>query len=289
MTLLYGVLPDDVTMNVLKSALLSVKMDRESVRGFVTHFALQTPFRRQWPASSSVFDGSDDGKRAMVVKDIMDSLGTPVPRNIFTGMVLGNWPLVQHITAPVSAVRPPGKEGASVALILELAKSLVVRLSHKAVTTTSQNEKREYSGARSYSPVHPSPSTFLAYIKRLGLSSPSYAHEIPLALAWMPHPSIAPTRQLLSIALVFWAEVGLCGPIFEGWAENSEYGRLGNWIAEWVVGDGEGLFKDGDEDVWQTEGDIYKAIWAVAGMRDGNFGRNVALHNLQYLVLVVSL
>ncbi|KAI6011066.1 hypothetical protein EDC04DRAFT_2767598 [Pisolithus marmoratus] len=77
MTLLYGILPDDVTMNVLlKSALLAVKMDRESVRGFVTHFALQTPFRRRWAASSSVLDDSDAGKRVMVVKDIMDSLGT---------------------------------------------------------------------------------------------------------------------------------------------------------------------------------------------------------------------
>ncbi|KAI5995383.1 hypothetical protein EDC04DRAFT_1204955, partial [Pisolithus marmoratus] len=145
------------------------------------------------------------------------------------------------------------KEGASIAPILELAKSLVIGLSHKAVTTTSQNEKVTGDGERyniihdfanetesilgpgAIPSVHPSSSTFLACIKHLGLSSPSYVHEIPLALAWIPHLSIAPTCQLLSIALVFWAEVGLCGPIFEDWAENSEYGRLGNWIAEWVV------------------------------------------------------
>ncbi|KAI6009292.1 hypothetical protein EDC04DRAFT_2882518 [Pisolithus marmoratus] len=313
MTLLYDVLPDDVTMNILlKSASLAVKMDRESVRGSVAHFALQTPFRRRWATPSSVFEDSDNGKRAVVVKDIMASLGTParpsvvgiwrgrtasdVARDIFRGMVLGNWPRMQHVTAPVSAVRPLGKEGTPIAPILELAKSLVVGLSRKAVTTTSQNEKETGDGERynvthdfanqtesilglgAIPSIHPSSSTFLAYIKLLGLSSPSYAHEIPLTLAWMRHLSITPTRQLLSIALVFWAEVGLRGPIFEEWAEKggySEYGCLENWITEWVVSHGKGLsLKDGDEDVRPTEEDIYKAIWAVARMRDRNFGRN---------------
>ncbi|KAI6160172.1 hypothetical protein EDD17DRAFT_1605719 [Pisolithus thermaeus] len=313
MTLLYGVLPDDVTMNILlKSALLAVKMDRESVRGSVAHFALQTPFRRRWATpSSSVLEDTGDGKRTTVVKDIMNTLETSerpsvvgiwggrtaadVARDIFKGMVLGNWPRTQHIKAPVSAVRPPGKEGAPIAPILELAKSLVIGLSHTAVTTTAPKEKvasddGQYNTVRDFAnqtesilgpgaipSVHPSSSTFLAYIKLLGLSSPSYAHEIPLTLAWMRHLSIPPTRQVLSIALVFWAEVGLRGPIFEEWAERggySEYGRLENWIAEWVGGVREGLLKeDSVEDVRPTEEDICKAIWAVARMRDRNFGR----------------
>lgn len=311
MTLLYGVLPDDVTMNILlKSALLAVKMDRESVRGSVAHFALQTPFPRRWATSSSVLEDTGDGKRAVVVKDIMSALGTSerpsvvgiwrgrtatdVARDIFRGMVLGNWPPTQHVKAPVSAVRPPGKEGAPIAPILELAKSLVVGLSHTAVTTTSQkgkvagdggrystihdfpNQTESIPGPGAIPSVHPSSSTFLAYIKLLGLSSPSYAHEIPLTLAWMRHLSIPPTRQVLSIALVFWAEVGLRGPIFEEWAEKggySEYGRLESWIAEWVGGLGEGVLKQDVEDVRPTEEDICKAIWAVARMRDNNFGR----------------
>ncbi|KAI6102196.1 hypothetical protein F5141DRAFT_1190052 [Pisolithus sp. B1] len=306
MTLLYGVLPDDVTMNILlKSALLAVKMDRESVRGSVAHFALQTPFRRRWAtSSSSALEDTGDGKRAMVVNNIMNALktserpsvvgmwggraATDVARDIFRGMVLGNWPRTQHIKPPVSAVRPPGKEGAPIAPILELAKSLVIGLSHTAVTTTAQkvkvagdsgryntihdfaNQTESILGPGAIPSVHPSSSTFLAYIKLLGLSSPSYAHEIPLTLAWMRPP-------VLSIALVFWAEVGLRGPIFEEWAERggySEYGRLENWIAEWVGGVREGLLKeDSVEDVRPTEEDICKAIWAVARMRDRNFGR----------------
>ncbi|KAI6119636.1 hypothetical protein EV401DRAFT_1961201 [Pisolithus croceorrhizus] len=313
MTLLYGVLPDDVTMNILlKSALLAVKMDRESVRGSVAHFVLQTPFRRRWAtSSSSALEDTGDGKRAMVVNNIMNALktserpsvvgmwggraATDVARDIFRGMVLGNWPRTQHIKPPVSAVRPPGKEGAPIAPILELAKSLVIGLSHTAVTTTAQkvkvagdsgryntihdfaNQTESILGPGAIPSVHPSSSTFLAYIKLLGLSSPSYAHEIPLTLAWMRHLSIPPTRQVLSIALVFWAEVGLRGPIFEEWAERggySEYGRLENWIAEWVGGVREGLLKeDSVEDVRPTEEDICKAIWAVARMRDRNFGR----------------
>ncbi|KIO05857.1 hypothetical protein M404DRAFT_8956 [Pisolithus tinctorius Marx 270] len=309
-TLLYGVLPDDVTMNILlKSALLAVKMDRESVRGSVAHFALQTPFRRQWATSSSVHEDGGNDKRAMIVKDIMDSLGTPerpsvlgiwrgktatdVARDIFRGMILGNWPQMQRVKAPVSAIRPPGNEGAPIAPILELAKSLVVGLSHKAAVNTPREEKAAGDSGRNNTirdpayqaegmlgpgaipSIHPSSSTFLAYIKLLGLCSPSFAHEIPLALAWMRHLSVRPTRQMLSISLVFWAEVGLRGPIFEEWAEKggySEYGRLENWIAEWVRE--EGLSKEGDEALRPTEEDMYKAIWAVARMRDRNFGRS---------------
>jgi hypothetical protein len=46
---------------------------------------------------------------------------------------------------------------------------------------------------------------------------------------------IKPTRDTLSLALVFWAEVSLHGPLIEKLVgERSEYVRLVRWIREWV-------------------------------------------------------
>ena len=289
--LLYGVLPDNVTLNILlKAALLATKMDRESVRGAMAHFTLQAPFHSRH-RSVSKLEGVDHN-REEVAKNIMAALERPGPpsvvgiwrgrtatevaREIFRGMVLGNWPPIQHIKAPVSAVRPAGKEAGPIAPIVELAKSLVVGLSRKPAPADadSSGSKRANTpdgqgvlDAGAIPSVYPTKSTFLAYIKLLGLSSPSYTHEIPLALAWMRHLSILPSRPLLSISLVFWAEVGLRGPIFEEWAEKggySEYGRLETWIREWAL--------EARRNVSPSDRDMSRALISVARMRDKNFG-----------------
>ncbi|KAG1835410.1 hypothetical protein DFJ58DRAFT_201096, partial [Suillus subalutaceus] len=114
-----------------------------------------------------------------------------------------------------------------------------------------------------YLSIVPTDLTFSAYIQLLGFTA--HASEISLALAWMRALQIHPSRKTLSIALVFWAEVSLRGPLFEEWAERrnkgeSEYGRLVRWMTEWV----------GEEA--PTEWDIQKALRAVAKMRDSSFG-----------------
>ena len=288
--LLYGVLPDNVTLNILlKSALLAVKMDRESVRGTMAHFTLQAPFHARQQSTSELEDVDD--KREAVARNIMEALersepppvvgiwrgraATEVAREIFRGMVLGNWPPMQHIQAPVTAIRPPGKEVGPIAPIMELAKSLVVGLSHKTATGQADSGSGEHAKpldsqvvlrAGAIPTVYPTKSTFLAYIKLLGLSSSSYTHEIPLALAWMRHLSILPSRPLLSISLVFWAEVGLRGPIFEEWAEKggySEYGRLETWMREWCL--------EVQRNAFPSDRDMSRALFMVARMRDRNF------------------
>ncbi|KAL4077762.1 hypothetical protein J3A83DRAFT_4156050 [Scleroderma citrinum] len=292
--LLYGVLPNNVTLNILlKSALLAVKMDRESVRGVISHLTLKTPFRTGQPSPLEFEDSYS--KRERVARGIMEALEDPEPpsvvgiwrgrtaaevaREIFRGMIFGNWPQTQHIQAPVTAVRPPGKEGTPIAPIMEVAKSLVVGLSHKAApalvniggadqTSTLDSQSQKILGPGAIPTVHPSQLTFLAYIKLLGLSSFSYTHEIPLVLAWMRHLSVRPSRFLLSISLVFWAEVSLRGPIFEEWAEKggySKYGRLERWIREWAK-------EEGWENMDPREADMSKALFVVARMRDRNFG-----------------
>ncbi|KAG6334543.1 hypothetical protein ID866_4540 [Astraeus odoratus] len=300
--LLYGILPDDVTLNILlKSAVLAVKMDRETVKGSMAHFALQAPFVPSWSVPGHKGSGYT---RAQVTRDIMQALERPEPpavvgiwrgecatevaRRIFRNMLIGNWPRLRDVETPVTALRSSTKEGAPIAPIVQLAKSLVDGLSHKAAPAKAaqqtdlggkshvslvdyQNDQLGGILGRGAIPsVHPSTDTFLAYIKLLGLSSSSYTHEIPLVLAWMRCLRIPPTRQMLSIALVLWAEVGLRGPIFEEWAEKggySEYGRLEKWIEEWVQ----------QEEAWHVEKptgeDITKALWAVAKMRDRYFGR----------------
>lgn len=81
-------------------------MGRENVSGFCFIDTLR----------SSVLEDSGDSKRATVVKDVMDSLGSPkrplvigirrgkaatnVAREIFRGMVLGNRPQAQRVKAP---------------------------------------------------------------------------------------------------------------------------------------------------------------------------------------------
>jgi hypothetical protein len=84
-----------------------------------------------------------------------------------------------------------------------------------------------------YPQIYPTNAMFFAYIQLLGFQS--LATEIPLALAWMRVLDIKPSRHTLSVALVFWAEVSLHGPLIEKLVgERSEYLKLVRWIREWV-------------------------------------------------------
>ncbi|KAH7882681.1 hypothetical protein F5I97DRAFT_1983970 [Phlebopus sp. FC_14] len=277
--LLYGLLPNDATLNILlKAAILASKMDRRSVRGAIHHlnpfkFArlrsseLPPPFDRA-AVSQSILGMLADADPPSVVAIWRERDAHDVARDVFREMIFGNWPSMSKVQAPAQVVREAGKGGDPLYPLVELAKSVALPFTRKEVDARGGGE----GGVEGDSAVRveglpsvvPSESTFSVYIQLLGLSS--RADEIPLALAWMRYLNITPSLKTLSIALVFWAEVSLRGPMFEEWAEKhgrSEYQKLERWIGEWV-----------GESSRPTEGDIGKALVAVAKMRDSSFSRH---------------
>lgn len=221
---------------------------------------------------------------------------TEVARSIFRGMIFGNWPPLQRAAGPfgggVTSARAKGGES----VFQELARVFTSRpgrfLPHLPThlgTERPAMARSDVGGEKLGPPlptVMPSESTFAAYIALLGLSS--RAEEIPEVLMWMRTLGVVPKTETLSVALVFWMEVGLRGPVFEdGWmgrgrvgdgdrdtqtnerAEvppRTEYGALRAWIREWV-----GVQKA------PTEEDIQAGIKRVREMRDSRFGKRGGL------------
>lgn len=220
---------------------------------------------------------------------------TQVARSIFRGMIFGNWPALQRAAGPfgggVTSARAKGGES----VFQELARvftshpgrflpPLPTHLGTEPPTMARSDVRGEQMGPP-LPTVMPSESTFAAYISLLGLSS--RAEEIPEVLMWMRALGVVPKTETLSVALVFWMEVGLRGPVFEdGWmrwgrgagsessrtdvgaptAEHAEapprteYGALRAWIREWV-----------GEHKAPTEANIHGGIKRVREMRDGQW------------------
>ncbi|KAG8215392.1 hypothetical protein J3R82DRAFT_8993 [Butyriboletus roseoflavus] len=151
---------------------------------------------------------------------------TEVARSIFRGMIFGNWPALRGAAGPfgggVTSARAKGGES----VFQELARVFASRPnrflpSHPTLLGAERPTMvRSDVGDERMGPplptVMPSESTFTAYISLLGLSS--RAEEIPEVLVWMRALSVVPKTETLAVALVFWMEVGLRGPVFEdGW------------------------------------------------------------------------
>ncbi|KAG2130388.1 hypothetical protein DEU56DRAFT_815783 [Suillus clintonianus] len=261
---LYSVLPNEVTLTILlKAAVLATKMDNESVRGTFAHL-----FHAPTVESSSPIDSIMEKLQSVhppsVVGIWRDRRAGDVARDLFRSVMYGNWRQLLKVKAPASVVHSKDAEATPFHPLMELAKSFAMPFSTRKDCDADAHspEKKPY---QSYPSIVPTDSTFSAYIQLLGLTG--RASEISLALAWMRALQIKPSRKTLSIALVFWAEVSLRGPMFEEWAERrnrreSEYGRLVMWMTEWV----------GEEA--PTEWDVQKALRAVAKMRDSSFGRS---------------
>ncbi|KAH7927179.1 hypothetical protein BV22DRAFT_1061395 [Leucogyrophana mollusca] len=280
--MLYGVLPNDATLHILlKSAILAAKMDNESVRSTFQHLTLNTPFRKpqaepegREEVESAIMNMLETAKPSSAVGIWRNSSAKAVGRQIFRDMIFGNWSRLRNVKVPVTVVRSTGTEAAPLYPLAELARSVAIPFSaRKGREVEIEGEKdvesadglldEEHQSPNTYLSIVPTDLSFSAYIQLLGLSS--LAAEIPLALAWMRRLNIQPSRKTLSIALVFWAEVSLRGPLFEEWAEKrqrSEYGRLMQWIEGWV----------GKEET-PTDWDIQRALRAVAKMRDSSFGQ----------------
>ncbi|KAG1816713.1 uncharacterized protein BJ212DRAFT_1352761 [Suillus subaureus] len=266
---LYSVLPNEVTLNILlKAATLATKMDNESVRGTFAHLFHMPTVESSSPIDL-IMERLQSAHPPPVVGIWKARRASDVARDIFRTMIYGNWKRLLDVKAPASVVHSKDATATPLYPLVELAKSITVPFSTrkerdaqpKIITADVHSpEKKSY---HPYLSIVPTDLTFSAYIQLLGLTA--RASEISLALAWMRALQINPSRKTLSIALVFWAEVSLRGPLFEEWAERrnkgeSEYGRLVRWMSEWV----------GEEA--PTEWDIQKALRAVAKMRNNSFG-----------------
>ncbi|KAG2111066.1 hypothetical protein BD769DRAFT_1494835 [Suillus cothurnatus] len=266
---LYSVRPSEVTLNILlDAAMLATKMDNESVRGTFAHLFHMPTVESSSPVDL-IMEQLQSAHPPPVVGIWRTRRASDVARDIFRTMIYGNWKKLIDVEAPASAVHSKDAETTPLYPLVELAKSITVPFSTRKDHNVQPNiitadvhssEKKPYNP---YLSIVPTDLTFSAYIKLLGFTA--RASEISLALAWMRALQINPSRKTLSIALVFWAEVSLRGPLFEEWAERrnkgeSEYGRLVEWISEWV------------REEAPTEWDIQKALRAVAKIRDSSFG-----------------
>jgi hypothetical protein len=212
---------------------------------------------------------------------------TEVARSIFRGMIFGNWPALRGAAGPlgggVTSARAKGGES----VLQELARVFAGRPNHflpphpthlgTARPTMAQPDVGDERLGPPLPTVMPSESTFAAYIALLGLAS--RADEIPEALVWMRALDVVPKTETLAVAVVFWMEVGLRGPVFEdGWSlrargdaettdradvpPRTEYGALRAWMRAWV-----------GEKKAPTEADVHAGIKRVREMRDGQFGK----------------
>ncbi|KAI6037957.1 hypothetical protein EDC04DRAFT_3026756 [Pisolithus marmoratus] len=150
----------------------------------------------------------------------------------------GNCSLALQVKAPVSTVRPPGKEGALITLIFELAKSLV-GLSCRPVATTSQKEKVASDGGR-YSLVH----SFVNQIYVFGVHRAfSFMRARDTATAFMHTPPVYPSdtsNALRGVGVLARASMN-------DWRTRLRKGLLAM---------GRLLLKEGDKNVWSTEEDF---------------------------------
>ena len=272
LTRLYSVLPNETSLNILlKAAVLATKMDNESVRGTFAHL-----FRAPMGSFSSPIDSImgmlQSPHPPSVVGIWRDRRAGDVVWEIFRTVMYGNWKELIDTKAPASVVHSKDAETTPLYPLVELAKSITMPFStrkerdHKLKSTPLDARSPDKTPHYSYPSIVPTDLTFSSYIQLLGLTA--RGSEISLALAWMRALRIQPSRKTLSIALVFWAEVSLRGPLFEEWADRrnkgeSEYGRLVRWMVEWV----------GEEGA-PTDEDMKKALRAVAKMRDSSFDRS---------------
>jgi pentatricopeptide repeat protein len=240
MEMLYNVKPDSHSLETLcRAARLSAKLDSRSIAGNIASMRLSSPFRKPQVEPSNREEVVQTIERMLIENDTKaarniwkNAPAADGVRNVFRELIFSNWPELRNIDPPAHAVRRAA-DGAEMSPLREIAQSIAQCLSSNSVPPPGSTPLITVS--TSYASVVPTEAAFYAYILLLGTSS--YQHEISLVLAWMRALHIHPRRRTLCIALIFWAEVSLRGPLFEDWAESngrSEYGKLERWILDWV-------------------------------------------------------
>ncbi|KAL0952462.1 hypothetical protein HGRIS_006730 [Hohenbuehelia grisea] len=238
MEALYNIQPNAITLSILLQAVrIANKLD-DTLSGAVAQLALRNPFRKAQVTPTSRNDilasfrdiaGTPRGK----VKPYVSGIWHERPpfeeaRKIFLQVVFGQAPdRLRDVKAPACARLGP-----------QLTQGHGLPRSHPRLAQNAMPLPPDLltKDGRSHFPtIVPTDTVCFNYIILLGTSGKH--HEIPLVLAWMRALDIRPSRQTLSVALVFWAEVGMQPPLIEqltGGPEESEYARLVEWMEDWV-------------------------------------------------------
>lgn len=266
-TPLFGVYPNTETLtSVLRAARDAARLDR-SLRGVMAQVKRLNPFATERPSPDyskwdryrlyrhieELLGGPDinQSEGSVVDKPQVSSLwhGYPAAQRaigLFRSIVLGNFPHLEHVPVPASAVW--SDNASSVHPVRDFVTSMIpshiassdndpvalgpVRQDLQADSSTPSKEPRtDEHNTNAYPQIVPNEKAFAAYIKLLG--SQFMASEIPRTLVWMRELDIVPTKQNLRRALACWAEVGHRGPIIERYSR-SEYDKLWVWLEHWL-------------------------------------------------------
>ncbi|OBZ74949.1 hypothetical protein A0H81_05431 [Grifola frondosa] len=150
-----------------------------------------------------------------------------VALRIMRNVLLGNWPELQDVRSPVSALRQSATSQ-MVSPMKDLFRSVTGRMTHASVPLSEDNVPH-------YPRIVPSDITFRAYIDLL--AEEELIPLIPLVLAWMQRLHIRPSRSTLATALVYWVEVSTDAPLVQkmkGGPLRSPYMKLRRWMSRWV-------------------------------------------------------
>ncbi|KAL4253797.1 hypothetical protein ABKN59_002977 [Abortiporus biennis] len=236
MELLYGIVPDTFTLNVLlRTARWAKKLEEKSIRAYLVRSGYGGGVKR--PELPSLYDSHASSphihprniaaeririlsqKRKRVVLGLWgDESAAMRCIRLLRDIFLTNWPDLKAVRPPVRALRRimgSGPDG-------ELSTNEIWS------PKTSTHLYR-------YSRIVPTDATFRLYIHLL--AAEDLKAEIPLALAWMRELGIQPTVATLATAMVYWGEVSMDAPLIEaakGGSTKSPYTTLRNWIWEWV-------------------------------------------------------
>ncbi|KAI0062594.1 hypothetical protein BV25DRAFT_648856 [Artomyces pyxidatus] len=269
MHMLYGTKPDAMTLTHMLTAARLASHSFESISSAFRELGFINPFQKaEGPDKShhkSLASARQDAWLELKQRLGTNAKGTDIwggevawrrARHIFRHILFTNWPGLSRVAAPARAVRASSDDVAEspfLDLRRFLAPTLSAQLPQPAPLSLTPADRL---GARGMHPeIFPTDATFRAYIVLLGCQR--HAGEIPLAIAWMRALEVRPDVPTLALALVFWAEVSVGAPLVESWGGRSEYGRLREWIMDWVGVDGAPTDKD--------IGDAMRAVHALRG------------------------
>jgi pentatricopeptide repeat protein len=252
--ILYRVMPDSSTLNILLSTARIVGKYDDTLSGFLAQFRAQVASTLHSDTLSFNVMSRDEVVRMIESTLASDNRkkrrrkptglwgNTPAwqkAARIFCHAVLGNFPTLLQVSAPAIALRSSADDMARHPL-KELARSIMgpppqedaFQDMHADINEPISLVRLGLYPLGAYPKIFPTKITFHNYIFLLGLND--QAAQIPLVMAWMRELGILPMTKTVAMALVFWAEVSLRAPLLEQWMGEGEYAKFTRWIENWI-------------------------------------------------------
>ncbi|KAI0674740.1 hypothetical protein C8Q78DRAFT_965279 [Trametes maxima] len=238
-----GVEPDAASLAILLKTARFARKCEGALQVALADFGLRRLLSNHRSAPAPVLAPTVDRKDAVDGLERLLRDGTPatgfwrgeragaVALRLVWRVLVGNWPTLAAVRSPLHAVR---RNAAAQAL------APVADLFHSAAPGSGEGEDEGRvmvptdEDGRTYFGIAPHDVMFRALLDLL--AEEDCAGQIPRVLAWMRHLRVRPSRETLAVALVYWGEVSLEGPLIERWKgdSGSGYGRLEKWMGRWV-------------------------------------------------------